>query len=71
METNTKNLKKGWIRFYIIFLIIHGLLFYLRLKYELLYISPLLFLFFGIIDKRFRNGSMDLTWKDLFSKIKL
>jgi hypothetical protein len=66
METNTKTLKKGWIRFYIIFLIIHGLLFYLLLKYELLYISPILLFFFGIIEKRFRNGSRDLTWKDLF-----
>ena len=66
METNTKILKKGWIRFYTFFLIIHGLFFNLLLKYELLYISPLLSLFLGIIEKRFRNGSRDLTWKDLF-----
>ena len=71
METNTKNLKKGWIRFYIIFLIRYGLLYYLLLKFELLFISPIFLFFFGIIDKRFRNGIMDLTWKDLFSKIKL
>jgi hypothetical protein len=66
METNTETLKKGWIRFYTIFLIIYGLFFYLLLKYELLYISPILFLYFGIIEKRFRNGSRDIIWKDLF-----
>ena len=71
METNTKTLKKGWIRFYTIFLIIHGLFFYLLLKYELLYLTPILAILLGIIEKRFRNGSRDLTWKDLFSKIKL
>jgi len=66
METNTKTLKKGWIRFYTIFLIIYCLFFYLLLKYELLYISPILFLYFGIIEKRFKNGSRDIIWKDLF-----
>ena len=70
METNTKTLKKGRIRFYTIFFIMYGLFSYLLLKYELLYISPLHLLFFGIIEKRFRNGSRDLTWKDLFSKIR-
>jgi hypothetical protein len=70
METNTKTLKKGWIRFYTIFFIIYGLFSYLLLKFELLYISPLHLLFFGIIEKRFRNGSRDLTWKDLFSNIR-
>jgi hypothetical protein len=70
MTTNTKTLKKGWIRFYTIFLIIHGLFFNLLLKYELLYLTPILVILLGIIEKRFRNGSRDLTWKDLFSKIK-
>jgi hypothetical protein len=71
MTTNTKTLKKGWIRFYTIFLIIHVLFFNLLLKYKLLYLTPILVILLGIIEKRFRNGSRDLTWKDLFSKIKL
>ena len=71
MTTNTKTLKKGWIKFYSIFLIIHGFFFYLLLKYELLYLTPILVIFLGITEKRFRNSSRDLTWKDLFSKIKL
>jgi hypothetical protein len=70
MTTNTKTLKKGWIRFYTIFLIIHFLFFNLLLKYKLLYLTPILVILLGIIEKRFRNGSRDLTWKDLFSKIK-
>jgi hypothetical protein len=71
METNTKTLKKGWIRFYTIFFIIHGLFYYLLLKYKLLYLTPILLILLGNTERRFRNGSRDLTWKDLFSKIKL
>jgi len=39
------------------------------LKYKLLYLTPILVILLGITEKRFRNGSRDLTWKDLFSKI--
>ena len=67
MDTNTKTLKRGWVKFYIIYFIVYGIIFSVLLKYKLLYLTPILVLFFGITERRFRKGSRELTWKDLSS----
>lgn len=67
METNTKTLKRGWVKFYIIYFIIYGIIFSLLLKYKLSYLIPILVFLLGIIERKFRKDSRDVTWKDLIS----
>ena len=69
METNNKTLKRGWLRFYTIFLTTYGFFFYVILKNDLLYLSPFLVILLGNTERFFRKDSRDVTWKDLISKI--
>jgi hypothetical protein len=67
METNTKSLKREWIRFHFITLFIYGIFFYFQLKYKLLYLTPIVVILLIIRERKFRKGRRDLTWKELFS----
>ncbi len=68
METNTKTLKREWIRFHTISLFIYGIYFYLKLNYKLLYLTPLIVILIIIRERNFRKDRRSLTWKELFSK---
>jgi hypothetical protein len=68
METNTKTLKREWIRFHIISLFIYGIFFYLLLRYNLSYLTPSLAVLLIIRERKFRKGRRNITWKELFSK---
>ena len=67
METNTKTLKREWIRFHTISLFIYGIYFYLKLNYKLLYLTPLIVILIIIRERKFRKDRRSLTWKELFS----
>jgi hypothetical protein len=69
MEKNNKTLKRGWLRFYTIFLITYGFFFYVILKIDLLYLIPFLVILLGNTERFFRKDSRDVTWKDLISRI--
>jgi len=69
METNNKTLKRGWLRFYTIFLVTYGFFFHVILKNDLLYIIPFLVFLLGNTERFFRKDSRDVTWKDLISRI--
>ena len=66
MDSNTKALKREWIKFYTINLFIYGIYFYLQLNYKLLYLNPLIVIFI-IRERKFRKGRRHITWKELFS----
>ena len=67
METNTKTLKREWIRFHTISLFIYGIYFYLQLNYKLLNLTPLIVILLIIRERKFRKDRRSLTWKELFS----
>jgi hypothetical protein len=62
-----KNLKKGWIKFYSIFIIVFILTEILLLKYKFLYLSPVVIILLGFIERKFMKDSRDVEWKDLIS----
>ena len=67
MDTNTKTLKRGWVKFYIIYFIVYGITFSILLKYKSLFLTPILVFLFGIIERKFRKGRREVTWRDLSS----
>lgn len=69
MNINNQILKKGWVKFYIIFITVYSIIFSLLLKYKLFYLTPIFVLLFGIIERKFRKGSREVTWIDLSSLI--
>jgi hypothetical protein len=67
MDTNTRALKREWIRFHTITLFIYGIFFYLQVKYKMLYLNPFIVILLIIRERKFRKGRRDITWKELFS----
>jgi len=62
-----KTLKKGWMKFYTIFMIVFILTEYLLFKYKLLCLSPFVIILIGFIERKFMKDSRDVEWKDLIS----
>ena len=62
-----KNLKKDWLKFYSIFIIVFTLTFYILLKHKFLYLLPFVIILFGFIERKFMKDSRDVEWKDLIS----
>lgn len=62
-----KNLKKGWMKFYSIFIIVFTLTLYVLLKHKFLYLLPFVIILFGFIERKFMKDSRDVEWKDLIS----
>ncbi len=62
-----KNLKKGWMKFYSIFIIVFTLTLYILLKHKFLYLLPFVIILFGFIERKFMKDSRDVEWKDLIS----
>lgn len=62
-----KNLKKDWMKFYSIFIIVFTLTFYILLKHKFLYLLPFVIILFGFIERTFMKDSRDVEWKDLIS----
>lgn len=64
-----KTMKKNTIKWYMIILTIYGSLLFLLLKNHLMFLLPFLMLFIIIVQKRYFRNTVDITWKDLISKI--
>jgi MFS-type transporter involved in bile tolerance (Atg22 family) len=62
-----KNLKKSWMKFYSIFIIVFTITLYILLKHKFLYLLPFVIILFGFIERKFMKDSRDVEWKDLFS----
>lgn len=64
-----KTMKKNTIKWHMIILTIYGSLLFLLLKNHLMFLLPFLMLFIIIVQKRYFRNTVDITWKDLISKI--